>query len=253
MSLSIPLGRVRHRPAAINYVISNAYRDLTIDQTVAAINFHGKGFALWSDPVGYAFGAEYRKLSMDQTTDTCGTDIINLTGIRGAPPSLQGKTGRCIVGNFTPISGSFDVKEAYAEVNVPILKDMQLAKSLELNSAVRYTDYSTSGGVTTWKVGGVYAPLQDLRFRATRSRDIRAPNVTELFTTRAQTFLGQVTNPTTNQIIPAVGFSAGNLQLAPETADTVTAGVVFSPRMLPGFQASIDFFQHQDPRRGQRV
>ena len=64
---------------------------------------------------------------------------------------------------------------------IPVLKDAPFAQELSLNAAARYTDYSTSGGVSTWKVGASWIPVDSLRFRATRSRDIRAPTLNELF------------------------------------------------------------------------
>src|SRR5690606_34049907 len=76
---------------------------------------------------------------------------------------------------YLPFKGSYNVKEAYLETVVP------LGLGLEFNGAVRATDYSTSGYVTTWKLGATWAPIEDIRFRITRSRDIRAPNLNELF------------------------------------------------------------------------
>ena len=67
------------------------------------------------------------------------------------------------------------MKEAYLEAVVP------LGLGLEFNGAVRATDYSTSGYVTTWRAGATWQPIEDIRFRVTRSRDIRAPNLNELF------------------------------------------------------------------------
>ncbi|NWM25188.1 TonB-dependent receptor, partial [Escherichia coli] len=73
------------------------------------------------------------------------------------------------VGNYLPFTGEYSVKEAYLETVVP------LGFGLEFNGAVRATDYSNSGYVTTWKLGATWAPIPDIRFRVTRSRDIRAP------------------------------------------------------------------------------
>ena len=86
-------------------------------------------------------------------------------------------------GNVLPdTAGRFNVKEAYGEVNVPILKDLPFAKQLNLRAAGRISDYSTVGSVKTWEVGGDWAPIDDVRFRATLAKAVRAPNIGELFT-----------------------------------------------------------------------
>jgi outer membrane cobalamin receptor len=73
------------------------------------------------------------------------------------------------------------VIEPLVRIFEPLAKDAAWAQSLDLNAAARFTDYSTSGFVTTWKAGAVYTPIDDLTFRVTRSRDIRSPNLGELF------------------------------------------------------------------------
>ncbi|MGJ3629422.1 TonB-dependent receptor [Sphingomonas sp. MMS24-JH45] len=77
--------------------------------------------------------------------------------------------------NYLPSFGRFDVKEAYLETVVP------LGLGLEFNGEAGATRYSTSGYVTTWKAGATWKPIEDIRFRVTRSRYIRAPNLNELF------------------------------------------------------------------------
>jgi iron complex outermembrane recepter protein len=134
------------------------------------------------------------------------------------------------------------VKEVYAEIGVPVLQDSSLGRALDLNFAGRLTDYSTSGSVITWKAGARYEPIDGLEFRATRSRDIRAPNLQELF------LAGEVR--TSNVIDPFNGNSnanflqttRGNPDLDPEKADTLTAGVVFRPTFLPGASVSVDYY-----------
>ncbi len=115
------------------------------------------------------------------------------------------------------------------------------AKSWDLNGAVRRTEYSTSGAVTTWKVGTTFQPVDDLRFRGTVSQDIRAPNLIELF--GSQQAVTAVTNPYTNVNTGTIqNFTVGNTALKPEIAKTYTAGIVLEPRWIPRFRASIDFW-----------
>src|SRR6185436_1298611 len=105
-----------------------------------------------------------------------------------------------------------------------------------LNGAVRVTDYNTVGNVTTWKYGIVYEPLNWLRLRATRSRDIRASNTDELF--RPQTTAFQTVN---GNLVPTI--SGGNGNLVPESADTITAGfAIRGSGMFDGFRGSVDYY-----------
>jgi iron complex outermembrane receptor protein len=238
-----PFGGNAATAAAIAYTTGTQYKTLTIKQDDVAFNVRRDLFSLWADPAKLAFGGEYRRLSANQVADAGGTAPVDFTGIRGGPTSLQGRTGIYLIADFAPISGEYNVKEGYAELGVPIIKDLPGANLLSVDGAVRETDYSTSGKVTTWKVGLNYKPIEDVRLRGTFSQDIRAPNITELFTSRQFTFLGQVTDAATNAIVPASGFNAGNPDLQPEKAKTQTFGVVYTPSYFSGFQTSIDYFQ----------
>ena len=124
---------------------------------------------------------------------------------------------------------------------IPLLKDVTLAQNLEFNGAFRYTDYSTSGGVKTWKLGLSWEPADDLRVRATRSNDIRAPSLFELFAGRSGGTTGF-----TDLHTGVAGFTAnssqGNPNLVPEVAHTITVGGVWTPRQLPGFSVSVDYY-----------
>src|SRR3546814_9196568 len=91
-----------------------------------------------------------------------------------------------------------------------------------LNGAYRYPDYSTSGGVSTWKVGLVWDLTSQFRFRGTRSRDIRAPNIVELDSPSKQKGT-TITDPTLNNAAFVINtFEQGNPALKPEIADTIT-------------------------------
>jgi outer membrane receptor protein involved in Fe transport len=126
-------------------------------------------------------------------------------------------------------------------VLVPLLKDSAVG-DLELNGAVRRTDYSTSGAVTTWKVGAAYR-FGDLRLRATRSRDIRAPNLNDLFAPQS-TFVNQFQDRSlpNSPTVPFVTLSGGNPLLTPEIADTWTVGGAYQPSWAPGLTATVDWY-----------
>ena len=124
---------------------------------------------------------------------------------------------------------------------MPLLRDVPFARLLELNGAVRYTDYSTGASVTTWKLGGTYVPMDGLKLRGTLSRDIRAANLTEMFSISGLSF-ANVRDPRDGSSPFISSLSAGNPGLAPEKADTWTAGVVLEPAMLPGLRLSVDYY-----------
>lgn len=208
---------------AADYVSDTGVNTLDFKQDVAAVTVQGQPFSIGGEPVSVAFGAEYRREKAVSVVDAIslakGFDLFNVQ----------------------PISGVTEVKEGFFEVIAPILSDKPWARTLEFNGAVRYTDYSLSGGVTSWKAGLTYVPVDGLRFRATRSRDIRAPNLNELFSPLQGT-LQTVLDPRTGQSSATQINTGGNPDLTPEFADTTTFGVVLSPSFLPGFQASVDWY-----------
>jgi outer membrane receptor protein involved in Fe transport len=120
-----------------------------------------------------------------------------------------------------------------------------LVRSLELNAAVRYTDYSTTGGATTWKVGAVWRPADDFTLRLTRSQDIRAPSLFDLYQPETLSLSGFTDTHTGGQSGNTQVDRKGNPNLVPEVAQTLTVGGVYEPRWLPGLSLSIDYFKIQ--------
>ena len=160
--------------------------------------------------------------------------------MRGFPAGLQGALGGFLLTNAQPIRGSYDIREGFVETVVPLARDMGWAELIEFNGAVRYTDYSISGSVTTWKAGLTWEIPGGIRLRGTRSRDIRAANIAELFTGSQQTqSVIRLPDGTSRSFL---GSRQGNPALQPEKADTLTAGIVYQPRWLPGFSVSADYY-----------
>ncbi len=215
-----PLGLNVNTQASLNYLIGVTSVLQTLEQKVYAASTQGEVFSTWAGPVSIAVSGEYRE-------DTA----------KGEPSG----GGPWFAGNFSAFEGSNSVTEAAFETLVPLARDMAFADSLELNGAVRVTDYEYSGRVETWKVGAVWAPIQSLKFRATRSHDIRAPNFNELL---AASNSGQrsVFDPFTNTTPQFFGENTGNPNLQPEEGDTFEAGIVFQPTFLTGFSASVDYW-----------
>lgn len=231
----VPFNRIGtggNTPQAIAYVLYNGLQPLRIQnlkQEVGAINFSTNDLVdLWAGPISVAFGGEYRTESVTGFVDPLYQPIVS-NGVT---------TGTWIYGNYLPTFGKYNVKEAYLETIVPLFS------GADFNGAVRVTDYSTSGAVTTWKAGATWQVIPDIKFRGTVSRDIRAPNLSELFapgTGRTNT----VNVPQTNGTTRTDQFNestVGNSALQPEVAKTYGAGAVLTPRFLPGFALSVDYY-----------
>ncbi len=210
-------------PQAIDYVTGETDRLWNLKQQAAALTVRGEPFSTWAGPVSLATGVEWRRESADVTSDPLSAAASFATG------------------NTVPWDGVVSVKEAFGELVVPLAADQSWADSLELNVAGRITDYSTSGTVETWKVGGTWDVNDDIRFRLTRSRDIRAPALAELFS-GATTAQFSPFDPLINQSYSVQTVTRGNPGLKPEKADTLTAGVVLSPSFVPNLRLSVDYY-----------
>lgn len=210
-------------PQAIGYMMGTSKRSWHLKQDVAALAVQGEPFAIWAGPVSFAGGFEYRRETADVTAD-----------------ALSAASGFG-VGAQIPWKGKVDVREGFAELIVPLAKDATWADALDLNLAARYTDYSTSGGVTTWKAGVTYDVDSNLRFRATRSRDIRAPAMAELFQGASQVN-SSIIDPQTGQTVGVRSPVLGNPDLKAEVSDTLTAGVVYRPPFASGLRLSLDYY-----------
>jgi outer membrane receptor protein involved in Fe transport len=210
------------------YVNGTAKFRLVTTQALAAANVRGTPFSTWAGPVAFAAGAEYRRDSADGTSDAISQRV-----------NANGSIGGWILGNQLPEHGVIKVFETYAEAQAPLASNVKLARELSINAAIRRTHYSLSGTVYTWKVGGIWEPIPAVRFRATRSRDIRAPNISELFENGGSSNTN-VFDPVLGRAVQIREIEAGNPDLKPEKADTFTAGAVFHP--LSGLTASIDYY-----------
>lgn len=217
-----PFGAGSPSAAAIDYVTGTATQTTKLTQNVASVTIQGTLFQGWAGPIKMATGTEFRQDIARGTADPISEALQFYTG-PGAP-----------------ISGKVGVVEGFAEVDVPI------AKGASLNGAIRLTDYSTSGAATTWKIGGEWAPLHWLRFRGTRSRDIRAPSVFELYGPQQTSFQSVLDPKTGSQVLTSV-ILGGNPNLVPEKADTWTVGVVLQPDLGSAgrLRFSVDYYDIQ--------
>ena len=249
-------------PEAAHYVASLVtLNDQQIEQ-VAQVTATGSLFDLWgAGAVKLAAGVEYRDEKADFVPDS----------------ATQAGT---VAGNQqSAVHGSFNVQEIFGETLIPVLKNMPMAEYLEFNGGVRFAHYTTAGDATSWKYGLTYQPIDDLKFRAEEASATRAPNIAELFSPNAQTFPSisndPCSHPTPGNVAancaaqiaaigpgfpgePALptytgatgqaalqgvgGNTSGNPNLKPETAHTLTAGLVYTPSWLQGFTATVDYY-----------
>lgn len=228
--------------AALDYITGDNFNIPTFKMDTVSASVSGEAFENWAGPVRFAVSGEYRKLTLDVTSNTPSNVFADCTGIRfgctpGATPVFRDTL-------ITPINVSDTVKEAAIEVDVPLLKDSAVG-SINLSGAARYTDYKTSGSVTTWKVGGDWQIMDGLRFRGTRSRDIRAPSLYELFQPQTGGASGYADLHTQSSGVNGIVTTetGGNPNLVPEKADTLTFGAVFRPRGVPGLSFAVDYYK----------
>ncbi len=208
----------------------------------------------WADyAVGVAGGVEYRENTLEYIPDEIYRTAVT--------PEL-------------PISGDVSVKEVFAELNIPLVNDKPMMQSLGVEAAYRYSDYSSDFETNTYKLGLNWSPIENLRFRGSFQKAVRAPNVVELFSSQ-QRFEVDLTQNVDGSFDPCSGETPfatfeqcartgvtaaeyGNIQdnpagqfntlvggseaLKPETANTYSFGLVFSPELLSGLTVSIDYF-----------
>lgn len=204
--------------------------------------------------IGVAVGGEYREYTAEQAGDFLSQQPGELLGAGGADPAVDGR---------------FDVREAYLEVIAPVVSDVFLVQSLDLEAGVRYSDYSTTGGATTWKAGFTWDLNDYVTVRSVYQNATRSPNISELFfpvqtvldnfatdpcagaapasdsalanICRLQgapaSVIGIINTPAAGQVNITTG---GNPELDVEEADTLTIGFIVQP--LDNLTISLDYF-----------
>lgn len=231
-----------------------------IYQTVISGSITGKfpqTEAIFAGPLSLVLGGEYRFEKSQAFGDPAGRD------------------GMTFDHSPDDVVGSFSVAEAFTEAELPLIKDVELIKELSINAAARYSSYSTAGSTTTWSFGGVWAPFESFRFRATDAYAVRAPNIGEMFAP-GQTLYSSVNDPCDAAnvaagssyrqancvaLMSALGVPytpgvtdlftgsttrtivSGNDQLKPESARTITAGFVLQPSELKELAITVDWWR----------
>ena len=250
-----PFGAGNISQAAKNYVLQDTTSHGKITQAIANASIHGdtsKFFELPGGPIYFAAGGEYRRETNSFVAD---------------PLVEAGYTFYNALPTYKP--PSFVVKEAFAEIRVPILKDVPFFQELTLGAAGRVAKYKgATGTVYAYNGTATYAPIKDLTFRGTYSHSVRAPNLSELYSAQSQNFAPGFVDPCSARNIAtgssnraancaAAGIpagydfvyvqsleivSGGNPNLKAETSNSYTGGALFKPTFLPGFTASVDYY-----------
>lgn len=228
---------------------STTQTDLTINATRTLAELPGGS-------LGLATGYEYRKEQAEDLPDAFASALSSVQPlVAGAAQATTTSPGR----NLT--RGAYHLQEVYAELSAPLLSGLAGIDKLELDAAVRYSRYSTVGGKATSKLGILYRPVSSILARGTYSQGFRAPSILELYQGQRQTNF-QTVDPCNGggagkpgcAGVPASyaqsqfnggltpGVTVGNPKLKPETADTYSLGLVWTPAAVQGLSFNADKF-----------
>ena len=242
-------GNVAPSAAALQYIdpANGPFQHTHQTEDALSLAINGEPLSLWAGPLSLAFGAEYRKEYYRVIADAYGNGVTDQSpndAAYPADPILSSAGSNWYAGNYHDGTGQYHVTEAFVETNLPLLDSDSLGK-INFNPAGRWTDYSTSGVVYTWKLGGTWqTPYKPVRLRAVLSRDVRAPNLSELFAAPTSTTVPGFNNPFTKSALTVIQNTIGNTALQPEKANNLEFGVsLVDPEFLPGFSASIDYYR----------
>ena len=234
--------------AAKNYVLGDKYGFATVHQRFAEVSANRDISQGWgAGAVSLALGASYRRDSLEQyATPPDYTEFVPQNnpalGIQGIPPGFVGNPFVYQFSSFPSIAGEYSVAEYFGETLLPLLANRTLLEQLNLSLAGRLANYSGSGHVWAWKAGLDWQVVDDLRLRATLSRDTRAANLAERFDSQGSGVV--VRDPFFhNNNVTLSQFSTGNPNVNPEKADTLTLGTVLQPGFLPGLSLSVDWYR----------
>lgn len=246
--------------AALNYFSINSTREQKAEQIDLVGFVNGKLFTLPGGDVTFSLGGEYRRESAFSKYD-------DLTA--------SGATFLNSIPTFDP--PAYEIKEAFGEISIPLLSDRPFFHELTLSGAARVSDYNIGNAGTPWtyNLNAVWAPIRDITFRGSYARSVRAPSLSELFTTNNQTFaqptdpcsqnninnnpnrvkncaaagvpttqtFNGTTEPFTNNAASSIsGFNRGNPLLNAEKSRSFTVGTIIQPQALRGFSLTVDYY-----------
>ena len=280
---------------AVDFITTTTINTYTTEQLVYQGLISGdtdEFLMLPYDGIDFALGGEYRKETSTSVFDPLVRGILPVTTVDGNAGDFVGDLGFSQTSLATPpdqflqnSGGSYDVYEVFGELGTTLIEDVPFFQELRLEAAGRFSHYSTVGTVWTYAVNGFWAPIEDIRFRGTYSRAVRAPNIAELFAPPQAAFFRPFDPCDQNEInrLQGIGYAnidnriancrsdgipegfsdplsarfagtiAGNPDLREETADTYTVGTVIQPSFIPRLAITVGLLQHQDRRCDQRA
>jgi iron complex outermembrane recepter protein len=241
----VPLNRfgpTAATPTMYNYILVDTWNTTSqaLDDFSGSIS--GEILDLPAGPLKAALNGEYRELTYRvSASPNALPGTVDCTGLRLTCVAGMAQTQHSVTLALPEVSEN--VWEFAGEVDAPLLKGLPMIQTLDLNLAGRYTNYSISGPVQTWKIG-IDWHLDDMfHLRGTTSTDIRAPTMNDLYRPQTISHSGFTDVHTGNQIQQATNISQGNAGLQPEVARTWTAGGVFTPDFISGLTLSLDYYQ----------
>lgn len=232
----------------IDYISSDERSSSSFELNQWFMLLTGEAFDLPAGPLGVAIGYEFRE---EQG--------------RNLPDSVT-ESGESVSNQNFATEGGFNTHEVFAELNIPILKDLQFAKELTVNLQGRWFNFSNFDADTVWKVGVNFAPTEDIRFRYNMGTSFRAPTITDLFGGGTVSFdfvddpcadvasgpnpanrlancnAAGIVQPFTQPSAQYPVLAGSNPNLSPEEADTWSAGIILTPRWVEGLQVSVDYY-----------
>jgi len=234
---------------AIDYITTPKIGDSYVYQDFAEVLLTGELFQAWAGPVSFAAGLTRREQSFTDQALPTEVDVLGpplnapALGIRGLGPGWT--SGSANLHSFSTVPnvfGDFNVWEYFGELNAPLWESASGEQTLGGSASFRSSDYSNlKDPLDSWKIGLDMQVFEDLRLRATRSRDIREATLADRFD--AQSTGGNVNDPRFNgQVFATTVTRGGNPDLIPEAADTVVFGFVYQPGWLEGASVSVDWY-----------
>lgn len=261
-------GRQAPSPEALAFISNQTPYQTESTQDLLDLNLTGDLFDMPAGPLQFAAGFEYRK-----ETIKFRSNELSKSTYTGQGRSFWEPAGAQVNALWSGVvddapDADFKVYDYYAEFRLPVLADMAAAQALDLEAAVRYSDYDSTDSTTTWQMAANWAPVESFRIRATRSRNVRAPNLFELYSVQS-TVLSNLTDPCDDDAIaggpnrpancaalgipegwddPRAGVAknillGGNPELESETSDSWTLGGVLDLGVSDGqLRVAVDYW-----------
>ena len=244
--------------AFLDYVEADRYERRENVLYAGGGTINGRIFSLPYGDVSVAAGVEWRRETLSTRDDRDTAKLADIVFKPGVDYVLHPR-----------LDASRETVELYGEAVIPVLRDLRFVHRLELEGAYRFSRYSDEPTTDTWKVGGRWEPIGGLALRGVYSHSIRVPNFGELYSPVlvqtvgitndpcSGTFISQGPNRARNcaALLPGLAlpllypntnaptiYLGGNSKLTPESSNSLTVGAVVRPKIVPGFDLTVDYW-----------